>query len=238
MSSVTSPLPTPARPGAPAGTRLPSALAARRWTVVLAPVLAGILATVGSLADPAAGKDGRELIAAYADEPERVQIKALGYHFAYALWVPMVFGLVALVRGRGGWLGNTAAVLGFLGVTTMPGFILVDFMDSAAGQTVGIDAATRIGETAEGMWALAVMGASGALGFILSLPLAATAAWRAGLLPWWAPVAVVVGLLSFAVSSATWPGTAGMTVAFAAFAVALARIDRGEWGHPLRRASH
>lgn len=202
-----------------------SALAGRRALLVTAPVLAGLLATVGAIADPDASADGRALIEAYAAEPGRVQIKALAYHFSYAMWVPMVFGLVALVRSRGSWLANAAGVLGILGVTTMPGFVLVDFLDSAAGRVVGVEAAFRIGEVADEMGALGVMAGTGTIGFILSLPLAAVAAWRAGLLPAWAPASVVVGLLAFAISGPTWPGTVLMTLAFGVFAVTLARMD-------------
>ena len=228
MSAAT--IDRPAHTARPAGRM--SGIGGRRAAIIAAPVLAGILATVGALADPAPGTEGRALIEAYAAEPGRVQIKSLAYHFSYAMWVPMVFGLIALVRARGAWLANVAGFLGFLGVTTMPGFILVDFMDSAAGREVGAEAAFRIGELAADMPALAIMAGTGALGFMLSLPLAALAAQRAGLLPWWGVAAPVAGLLAFALSGPTWPGTVGMTLAFAVFAVALARIDRDVWRRP------
>lgn len=204
-------------------------LAARRWVVIAAPLLAGLLAIVGSIVDPAAGEDGHELIAAYADDPNRVQVKSVVYHFSYALWLPIVFGLVGLVRQRGGWLANAAAALGILGLTTMPGFLIVDFYDSTIGREIGVEEAVRVGDQIEEMWGLAVIGGTATLGFILSLPIAAAAAWRAGLVRWWAPAAIVAGQAAFFATSATLSGTIAMMAAFAALSTALWRIDLAAW---------
>ena len=46
----------------------------------------------------------------------------------------------------------------------------------------------------EGMWGLGVLGLTGMAGFMLCLPVAVLAAWRAGLLRWWAVVAPIAGL--------------------------------------------
>jgi hypothetical protein len=200
------------------------ALGARHWLVVAAPLVAGGLAIVGSLADPAAGKDGRELYAAYANEPGRVEVKALAYHFSYAMWLPIVFALVARVRDRGAWLANIAGLLGLLGVTTMPGFVLADFYDSAIGRQFGAEGAFQVEQLMESMAALPAMAATGAIGFILSLPLAAFAAWRAKLLPWWGVAGAVGGLLAFGAVGATPPGAVLLTVGFGALALALARM--------------
>lgn len=234
MSAVASPSERPvARVKTRSESRRPesrSAWSAWRWAIIVSPVVAGVLATVGAIADPAPGKDGRELVEAYAANAGAVQIKSLAYHFSYAMWIPMVFGLVALARrGGAGWLANIAAVFGVLGVTTMPGFVVVDFLDVAAGQQIGAEAAVRMGETVESMWALPLMAGTGAFGFIFSLPLAAAAAWRAGVLPVWGLAGVVVGLLAFMLSGPSWPGTVVMTLGFAALAVALARMDRRVW---------
>ena len=207
------------------------ARSARRWFLVLAPALAGVLAVVGAAADPAAGEDGRALYEAYANDPERVQIKAFAYHFSYALWLAAALLLAGLVRSRGSWLANLAGVLALLGITTMPGFIAVDFVDSAVGQLFGVEGAVQVNERVEGMWALVALASTGAIGFILALPFAALAAWRAGLVPWWALLAVVVGIVGgFGFLGATVPGTAVLTAAFVVFSLALARIHAGAWG--------
>ena len=168
--------PVPAEPGR-------SARAARRWFLVAAPVLAGLLAVLGAAADPAVGLEGRDLYRLYADNPEAVQVKSLSYHFAYAFWGVAALLLAWSVRGRGAWLANLAAVLAFLGATSLPGFLLC-------------------------------------------LPVAALAAWRGGLVPWWAPVAVVAGIGGgFFLVGANVPGTLVMTAGFAALSVALARSE-------------
>jgi hypothetical protein len=207
-----------------------SARAARRWFLVLAPALAGLLAVIGAAADPAVDQDGRALFEAYANDPGGVQIKSLAYHFSYALWPAAALVLAGLVRRRGSWLANAAAVLAFLGMTTMPGFLLADFYDSAIGQEFGADGSVAVEERMGDMWALLVMVGSGVPGLLLSLPVAALAAWRAGLLPWWGPVAVTAGIVvGFLVIGANVPGAVVMAVGFVVLSVALARIPAGVW---------
>jgi hypothetical protein len=208
---------------------LTSALAARRWALIVAPVVAGALTIVGTVADPAPDATGEELVAAYADDPDSLQFKSLGYHFAYTLWLAAALGLVGLVRRRGSWLANVAGLLAILGISTIPGFLVGDFVDSAMGRLVGIEEAVLVGEDVEGQWGFAVMQISGLVGFLLALPLAAVAAWRAKLTAWWAPVAVVAGLVAFIAFGATLPGNVLLTLAFAVFAVALSRIDHSAW---------
>jgi hypothetical protein len=83
-----------------------SARSARRWFLIVAPVLAGLLAIVGAAADPAPGEQWRQLYDAYAADPDAVQIKSFAYHFAYALWGAAALLLVGLVRRRGSWIAN------------------------------------------------------------------------------------------------------------------------------------
>src|ERR671910_801257 len=85
-----------------------SALAARRWALIVAPVAAGAFTIVGAIADPAPGAEGRELVEAYASDPDALNIKSLGYHFAYTIWLSAALGIVGLVRRRGSWLPNRA----------------------------------------------------------------------------------------------------------------------------------
>ena len=204
-----------------------AALAVRRWVVVLAPVTAGVLAVVGTIADPLPSGEGAELVRAYAASPNRVQVKSLAYHFSYALWLGVVFPLVGLVRARGRWLANVAGLLAFFGISTIPGFLVADFVDSAMGQIVGPDTAVRIGDVAQGMWGFPVMQIPGLVGLLLALPLAALAAWRGGVLPWWAALSAVLGIAAFMGFGAMLPGNVLLTVAFAVFSFALARVDFG-----------
>jgi hypothetical protein len=201
-----------------------NAIAVRRWAIAIAPALAGILTVVGTMTDPLPPGEGRELVEAYAENPGPLNIKALSYHFAYALWLAVVFPLVGLVRGRGSWLANIAGLLAFLGISTIPGFLVTDFIDSALGQTVGADAAVRVSEVAQGFWAFPVMAVPGFAGLMLALPLATIAAWRAGVLVWWGAAAAVAGIAAFAVFGAMLLGNSILAVAFLVFSVALARL--------------
>ena len=203
-----------------------SARAARRWFLVLAPVLAGLLAIGGALADPGVDLDGEAMYRIYADEPGPLQWKSVLYHFSYAVWGFAALMLAAAVRRRGSWLANVAGLLGLLGITSMPGFLLADFYDSAIGQVYGADGTLAVNRAMEDMWGLGVLAGTGIAGFLLCLPVAALAAWRAGLLRWWGALAPIAGIGAglFGVG-ANVPGWALMTLGFAVLSVGLARMD-------------
>jgi hypothetical protein len=203
-----------------------SAGAARRWFLVLAPVLAGLLAIGGALADPGVDLEGEAMYRIYADEPGPLQWKSLLYHFSYAVWGFAALMLAAAVRARGSWLANVAGLLGLLGISSMPGFLLADFYDSAIGQVHGVDGMLAVDRAMQDMWGLGVMAFTGLVGFLLCLPVAVLAAWRAGLLRWWGALAPIAGIGGglFAVG-ANVPGWALVTVGFAVLSVALARMD-------------
>lgn len=202
-----------------------SALAARRWFVIATPLLAGLFLVVGAVADPAPSLQGRQLTEADAESPDRVQFKSFGYHFAFGFIGAMVFLLAARTRGRGAWLANVAVAMAFLGITTLPGFILADFYDAAIGQAVGLDAYDEINRRMEGMWALSALAATGGAGLFLSVPLIAGAVWRAALVPWFAAALPVAGLVAFMVA-ANQIGAVVFALFFAGFSVALWRSDR------------
>jgi hypothetical protein len=201
-----------------------SALTFRRWVLVLAPAVAGLLAIGGAVADPAVDLDGRALYELYAANPEPLQWKSVLYHFSYAVWGLAALMLVAVVRRRGSWLANVAGLLAFLGISSLPGFLLADFYDSAIGQVHGADGAVAVEEAMSGMWGLSVMGLTGMVGFLLCLPVAVLAAWRARLLPWWAALAPTVGIVAGMLAlGANVPGWTVMTAGFLVLSVGLAR---------------
>lgn len=199
------------------------ALSVRRWFLVASPVLAGLFAVLGAASDPAVGEDGVALWRAYADNPESLQFKSFGFHWAYAFWLVPTLLIAGLVRGRGAWIANVAAFLGFVGLSTLPGLLIVDFYDSAVGQVAGIETTAQVSETMEGMWGVAAIVTPGIVGFALGLPLAAVAAWRAGLVRWWAPLAVLAGFVAFGGSGVAVWGTVLTTGFFSVFAYELAR---------------
>jgi hypothetical protein len=174
---------------------------------------------------PRARSGGTRARRGNASDPDALNFKSLGYHFAYTIWLAAALGVVGLVRRRGSWLANVAGVLAILGISSIPGFLVSDFIDSAMGRLVGIDETVRVGEAVEEQWGLAVMAVPGFAGLVLALPLAAIAAWRAAQLPWWGAVSVIAGMAMFIGFDATLAGNVLLTVALAVFAAALTKID-------------
>lgn len=204
--------------------RRSSALAFRRGALVAAPVVAGLLAIGGAIADPAVDLDGAEMYRIYADNPDPLQWKSLLYHFSYALWGLAALMLAGAVRRRGAWLGNVAGVLAVLGISSVPGFLIVDFYDSAMGRVHGVDGLLAVERATESMWGLGVMALTGMVGFLLCLPVAALAAWRSGLLRWWAPLGAIAGVVGgMVLLGANVVGWAVTTLGFAVLSFGLAR---------------
>ena len=203
-----------------------AALSVRRWFLIASPVLAGLFAVLGAAYDPAVGQDGPALYRAYAENPDPLQFKSFGFHWAYAFWLVPALLIAGLVRGRGAWIANIAGILGFVGISTLPGLLFVDFYDSAIGQVAGAETTAEVSALMEGMWGVPAIVVPGLVGFVLGLPVAALAAWRAGLVRWWGLVAVVAGFGAFAVSSVAVWGTVLTTIFFTVFAYELARGPR------------
>ena len=76
------------------------------------------------------------------------------------------------------------------------------------------------------MWGPAVFTTPGFAGFVLALPLAACALWRARKVSWWAPASVAAGFAAFMLSNVTWWGCAITTVCFGIFSIALAKATK------------
>ena len=208
----------------PVSDQRPSkALAFRRGFLVAAPVLAGLLATVGAVADPAAGISGDKMLQIYFDNPGRLQFKSLAYHWSYALWIVPAMLIVPLVRGRGAWLATASGFLGFLGVATMPGLLLADWFDSAIGAAHGLAGHHAVYAAMEGMWGIAVFTTPGTVAFFLALPLAMLTLWRARLARWWGLAAAIAAVAAFLLSNATWPGAVIATLSLGVVSFAFAK---------------
>jgi hypothetical protein len=199
-----------------------SALNVRAGAVVVAPVLAALLIVAGFFLDPAIGESGRKMAAEYAAHPGREQVSALSFHFAFALLAIPAVALIVAVRGRGAWLANVAAFLAFLGMTTLPGFLLGDFYDIAIYGELGGDSWEAVDDRLQELPGATVMFLTGYLGFALTLPVALMAAWRAGLLSWWpAPL-----LLAGAICAEVVPDGFGLLI-WAGTLVVLGYVLRG-----------
>jgi hypothetical protein len=185
-----------------------SALRTRRLAAVYAPLFAAVLIVAGFFLDPAIGDSGRELAREYAAAPGREQVSAVALHFAFAALALPAVALIVSVRGRGAWLANVAGLLAFLGLTTLPGFLLTDFYDIAIYGELGGNAWQAVNDRLEELPGAAVVFLTGFVGFIFALPAALLAAWRGGLLPWWPALAVLLG----AISARILPGGFGLLV--------------------------
>lgn len=131
------------------------------------------------------------------------------------------------MRGRGAWWANVAAFLAFLGMTTLPGFLLTDFYDIAIYGELGGDGWEAVDDRIQELPGATVMFLTGFVGFALTLPVALLAAWRARLLSWWpAPL-----LLSGAICAQVVPDGFGLLI-WAGTLVVLAYVLRGLWANP------
>ena len=203
------------------------ALAARRVALVACPLLAGGFALLGGIADPAAGLSGTPMLEIYIDNPDPLQWKSTGYHWAYAFWIAPALLLAGSVRGKGAWLANIAALFGFAGMVTLPGMLIVDWYQSAMGQLNGLDAALAMeNHMLATMWGPAGFMIAGMVGFLIGLPLAVAAQWRAGRMKWWAFAAVVAAYGAFFIGNSTWWSCALAAAFLAVLAYAIFRAQR------------
>jgi hypothetical protein len=208
-------------------TRGSRAIAVRRALLVASPVLAGLFCVLGALADPAAGISGDRMTKIYIDNPDPLQWKSTGYHWAYAFWIGTALMVAPLVRGRGAWLATIAAVIGFAGMVTLPGMLLSDWYQAAIGHSYGLDGVKQVEDhMITTMWGLKGFMAVAFPGLAFALPLAAAGLWRARLVRWWSFAATVAAFAVFMVSQATWWGAALTTVLLTVFAVSLVGATR------------
>ena len=184
-----------------------------------------MLIVAGVFLDPDIDASGRKLAEEYAANEGVTQLSALSFHFAFIMWAPLVFALVGLVRGRGAWLANVAAILAVLGATTLPGFLLVDFYDIAIYDTVGGDAWEEINDRLEKLPGATVLFLTGFLGHMLCLPVAVFAAWRAGLMPLWTPIVVAISIVLAQALKPFGSGLLILALAMIALSYALWRMD-------------
>ena len=144
MTTTLTPTATTVVAGSPGKTS--RALAVRRGFLIASPVLAGIFCTIGAYADPAPTLSGQAMYDLYTANPGPLQFKSLSLHWGYAFWIAPALLIASYVRGKGAWVANIAAFLGFVGMTTLPGLLAMDWFDSAAGQLYGADAPEKIYE--------------------------------------------------------------------------------------------
>ena len=206
-----------------------SALRFRRAAVICAAGLSGLLVLVSMFVDPVPEADGGELIRGYSDSLTRSGLHTNLIHYGFALVAPVVYAMVALVRGRGAWLANVAGLLAVIGLSTLPGLVLLDFTSVAANLATDLDTAVAIDDQlGELPYFLAIV-IPAFLAAVLALPVAVTAMWRAGLFPSYLPVIAVLAALAPNVAPTWWLGFGVNAIWMLTLAYFLARIPLITW---------
>lgn len=185
---------------------LSTAIGVRRWAVIIASGLSGVLVLISMLVDPAPSADGRELIAAYAADSTASGLHTNLIHYGFVLIAPVVFIMVGMVRQRGAWLANVAGLFAVIGLSTLPGLVMLDLTATAAVQVTDVDTAfaidQRLGETP----AFVFLVIPAFVSAVIALPLAVVAMWRAGFVHGGVAVAAVVAALAPNVAPTWWLG--------------------------------
>lgn len=218
--------------------RMNSALTARRWAIIVSAALAGVLSFVSMLVDPAPSADGKELLQAYFDHQDRQGIHTNLLHYGFALFAPVAYGMIGLVRGRGAWLANVAGLFAILGLSTLPGLVFIDFAGISTVEVVGLDTAAEIQKHTDTLTWFGIAAAPAFISSLLALPLAALAMWRGRLLPLWVALTVTFAFIGVNAIPNALVGFAVVMVALLVLAWALWRIPRDAWsGRDLSRAA-
>lgn len=204
-----------------------TALAWRRWALILSPVLGGLFIAAAAAVDPGAGLDGRELWVKYGSETDLQQLHTNLLHWGFGFFGISALFVGHLVRGRGAWLANLGVALGFAGVITLPGLVAVDFFNGAITQVHGADATVAVEAQIDTMWGLGAFALPGMVGLIAGPVLGAAALALAGRVSWLAPAAIIASFVAINVSHFTLWGGVVMTALLTVYAVELHRATAG-----------
>jgi hypothetical protein len=151
-------------------------------------------------------------------------------HYGFALIAPVVYAMVGLVRSaRGGWLANVAGLLAVLGLSTLPGLVLLDFTSVAASLATDLDTAVAIEDELGQMPYFILIIVPAFVCAVLALPVAVTALWRAGLVPGFLPLLAVLAAIAPNVAPTWWLGFGINAIWMLVVAYYLARIPARAW---------
>ena len=132
---------------------------------------------------------------AYGRHPEWVSASAAVLHWSWVILVPGIIGMVHLIRERGVLFGHIAGGLALLGIVNFSALMFGDFFYSRLEAEFGADEGSRLADEAYAYAGAAfgfqIPGFLGLLGVLL-LGLGLAYGRRA---PWWAPFAMIVGIL-------------------------------------------
>jgi hypothetical protein len=204
-----------------------SGLSFRRWVVILAAGLSGVIVLISMLFDPAPDAEGRELIQAYAANDRAQGMHTNLIHYGFALFAPVAYAMVGLVRRRGAWIANLAGLLAVLGLSTLPGLVFIDYFSVAVEHVAGLEAAVNAEGAVEKLPGFAAVTVPAFISAILAVPVASLALWRARLVAWWIPLVAAAAFLG----PNFLPGLA--IVAFSVMAVGMLVVGWALWRIPV-----
>lgn len=191
-------------------------------------IVAAALVQIGYLVTPWEA-DGQTTTAAYHDalaaHPDQSLWAATFLHFGWLVWAPAAFGIVALLRPRGGWLLGIAGTLAIIGTVSLNGLIVVDFYDLALAQELPREQGVAISDKASEPFQQLLFQAPAVIGSILGTTLLAFTLWRAGVVKLFVPLLVLVGyVIVFAMPVSLLSFALGGTLTMLGFVVAGVQI--------------
>ncbi|WP_238013174.1 hypothetical protein KZZ52_39195 [Dactylosporangium sp. AC04546] len=201
----------------------------RRLMAGICMVAAPVVYVAGLFADPAL-RAGDAAEGAYGRHPGQVAVSAALLHWSWVLLVPGIVGMIHLVRQRAVVFGHVAGAVALLGIVNFSALMLGDHFYAVLERDLGVERATELGDQAfaAARWGFQVPGFLGLLGVLL-LGLALAYGRQA---PWWAPPAMVVGMLTGPI----WPvGMIGGSLLYLAGAgvigLRILRMTDEDWAH-------
>lgn len=210
----------------------------RRTALGLCLIAGPLVTIVGGLVAP---WEENETLTAYlrtlGENPVRAQVSAVLFYFSYLLTAVGIFGMIHLVKHRAVVLAHVAGVLAVWGWVTLPGLLVSDFQDLSLAESLDLQQAVAVSERGHGYVGGAVLGIPVMLGLV-GLVLLGVALWRAGLVPLWVPIALLIGFAGEFVPSSVVPMIINFTVSSGLWLAALGYVglkilgmSDKEWEH-------
>lgn len=191
-------------------------------------IVASVLLQIGYLVTP---WESEATTAGYHDalaaHPDQAMVAATFLHFGWVVWAPAAFGIVALLRPRGGPLLAIGGTLAIVGTISLPGLLVSDFYDLALAQELPRATSAAISDKASEPFWLILFQLPAVIGSILGTTLLAFALWRAKIVALWAPLLVLAGyVVIFALPVGLAAFAIGGTLTLVGFLAAGVRILR------------
>jgi len=156
--------------------------------VILAAGLSGVIVLISIVVEPARDAVGPEYIQVSAANDRAQGLHTNLIHYGFALFAPVAYAMVGLVRRRGAWIANLAGLLAVLGLSTLPGLVFLDYFSVAVEHVSGLGATVKAEDAVEKLPGFAALAAPAFISAILAVPVATLALWRARLVACWLPL--------------------------------------------------